>query len=182
MTSLRPSRRVALAAILAVASSGALAQNWKPTRPINLIVPWAAGGSTDQITRVTAAELEKVLGQTIVVVNQPGASGSIGSKSAYDAPRDGYTWTAGAAQDLGTYQTLGSLNAGIKDWNLFLTVANIQVIGVNPSTPYQNPKQLLDAMKGHILAQGEIVATYQREGAPETAAPAGRGRGRGRGL
>jgi tripartite-type tricarboxylate transporter receptor subunit TctC len=147
MTRLRPSRRVALAAILAVASSGALAQNWKPTRPINLIVPWAAGGSTDQITRVTAAELEKVLGQTIVVVNQPGASGSIGSKSAYDAPRDGYTWTAGAAQDLGTYQTLGSLNAGIKDWNLFLTVANIQVIGVNPSTPYQNPKQLLDAMK-----------------------------------
>ena len=147
MTSPRPSRRVALAAILAVASSGALAQNWKPTRPINLIVPWAAGGSTDQITRVTAAELEKVLGQTIVVVNQPGASGSIGSKSAYDAPRDGYTWTAGAAQDLGTYQTLGSLNAGIKDWNLFLTVANIQVIGVNPSTPYQNPKQLLDAMK-----------------------------------
>ena len=52
-----------------------------------------------------------------------------------------------AAQDLGTYQTLGSLNTSIKDWNLFLTVANIQVIGVNPSTPYQNPKQLLDAMK-----------------------------------
>jgi len=147
MTRLCPSRRVALAAILAVASSGALAQNWKPTRPINLIVPWAAGGSTDQITRVTAAELEKVLGQTIVIVNQPGASGSIGTKSAFDAPRDGYTWTAGAAQDLGTYQTLGSLNTNIKDWNLFLTVANIQVIGVNPSTPYQNPKQLLDAMK-----------------------------------
>ncbi len=146
MTSLRPSR-LALAAILAVASSGALAQSWKPSRPINLIVPWAPGGSTDQITRVTAAELEKALGQTIVVVNQPGASGSIGTKSAWDAPRDGYTWTAGAAQDLGTYQTLGTLNAGIKDWNLFLTVANIQVIGVNPATPYQSPKQLLDAMK-----------------------------------
>ena len=85
------------------------AQNWKPTRPINLIVPWAAGGSTDQITRVTAAELEKALGQTIVIVNQPGASGSIGTKSALDAPKDGYTWTAGAAQDLGTYETLGSL-------------------------------------------------------------------------
>ena len=73
-------------------------------------MPWAAGGSTDQITRVTAAELEKALGQTIVIVNQPGASGSIGTKSALDAPKDGYTWTAGAAQDLGTYQTLGSLN------------------------------------------------------------------------
>ena len=74
-------------------------------------MPWAPGGSTDQITRVTAAELEKALGQTIVVVNQPGASGSIGTKSAYDAAKDGYTWAAGAAQDLGTYQTLGTLNA-----------------------------------------------------------------------
>jgi len=147
MKNLSSGSRVAIAAFLAVASSGALAQNWKPTRPINLIVPWAAGGSTDQITRVTAAELEKELGQTIVIVNQPGASGSIGSKSAFDAARDGYTWTAGAAQDLGTYQTLGSLNASIKDWHLFLTVANIQVIGVNPATPYQNAKQLLDAMK-----------------------------------
>src|SRR3954454_18794643 len=135
------------AAVTLAAALPAAAQNWKPSRPINLIVPWAAGGSTDQVTRVAAAELEKALGQTIVIVNQPGASGSIGTKSAFDAPKDGYTWTAGAAQDLGTYQTLGSLNTSIKDWNLFLTVANIQVIGVNPSTPYQNAKQLLDAMK-----------------------------------
>jgi len=141
------SARLLLAAALLAASGSAFAQNWKPTRPINLIVPWAPGGSTDQITRIAAVEMEKALGQTIVVVNQPGASGSIGTKSAFDAARDGYTWTAGAAQDLGTYQTLGSLNAGIKDWHLFLTVANIQVIGVNPNTPYQNPKQLLDAMK-----------------------------------
>ncbi len=139
--------RVTLVACAVVAAHGAQAQNWKPTRPINLIVPWAPGGSTDQITRVTAAELEKALGQTIVIVNQPGASGSIGTKSALDAAKDGYTWTAGAAQDLGTYQTLGSLNTKITDWNLFLTVANIQVIGVNPNTPYQTAKQLLDAMK-----------------------------------
>ena len=137
-----------LAAAVGLALTGiAHAQQWKPTRPINLIVPWAAGGSTDQVTRVTAAELEKVLGQTIVVVNQPGASGSIGSKSAFDAPRDGYTWTAGAAQDLGTYETLGTLKARISDWHLFLNVANIQVIGVNPKTPYNNAKDLLDAMK-----------------------------------
>ena len=137
-----------LAAAAGLALAGvAQAQNWKPTRPINLIVPWAAGGSTDQVTRVCAAELEKALGQTIVVVNQPGASGSIGSKSAWDAPRDGYTWTAGAAQDLGTYETLGTLKARITDWHLFLNVANIQVIGVNPRTPYNSAKDLLDAMK-----------------------------------
>jgi tripartite-type tricarboxylate transporter receptor subunit TctC len=133
-------------AVLAMGTP-AIAQQWKPTRPINLIVPWAAGGSTDQVTRVTAAELEKALGQTIVIINQPGASGSIGTKSAVDAPKDGYTWTAGAAQDLGTYETLGSLKTNIKDWHLFLNVANIQVIGVNPKTPYKNAKELLEAMK-----------------------------------
>jgi tripartite-type tricarboxylate transporter receptor subunit TctC len=125
----------------------AAAQSWKPTRPINLIVPWAAGGSTDQVTRVAAAEMEKALGQTIVIVNQPGASGAIGTKSALDAAKDGYTWTAGAAQDLGAYQALGSVNTSIKDWHLFLNVANIQVIGVNPQRPWQNAGQLIEDMK-----------------------------------
>ena len=138
----------AVAAVVALgATLPAAAQHWKPTHPINLIVPWAAGGSTDQVTRVAAAELEKALGQTIVIVNQPGASGAIGTKSALDAPKDGYTWTAGAAQDLGAYQSLGSLNSSIKDWHLFLSVANIQVIGVNPSRPWKTPKELLDDMK-----------------------------------
>ena len=136
-----------LAGAAVLAFSAAAQAQWKPNKPINLIVPWAAGGSTDQVTRVTAAELEKVLGQKIVVVNQPGAAGSIGSKNAWEAPRDGYTWTAGAAQDLGTYQSLGMLNAGIKDWHLFLNVANIAVVAVNPSTPWQNVGQLIDAMK-----------------------------------
>jgi tripartite-type tricarboxylate transporter receptor subunit TctC len=147
-----------LAAAVGLALAGAAhAQQWKPNKPINLIVPWAAGGSTDQVTRVTAAELEKVLGQKIVVVNQPGASGSIGTKNAWEAPRDGYTWTAGAAQDLGAYQSLGMFDVSIKDWHLFLNVANIQVIGVGAATPYQNVGQLLDAMKAK---PGEIkVAT-----------------------
>lgn len=146
-----------VAALALAVAVPAAAQQWKPNKPINLIVPWAAGGSTDQITRVTAAELEKVLGQKIIIVNQPGASGSIGSKNAIEAPKDGYTWTAGAAQDLGTYQALGMLNHSIKDWHLFLSVANIPVVGVGAATPYQNMTQLLDAMKAK---PGEIkVAT-----------------------
>ena len=135
----------------------AAAQQWKPTKPINLVVPWAAGGSTDQVTRVTAAELEKVLGQKIVIVNQPGASGSIGTKTVWDAAKDGYTWAAGAAQDLGAYQTLGMLDVPAGSWHLFLTVANVPVVGVNAGMPWQNMNQLLDAMKAK---PGEIkVAT-----------------------
>ncbi|TWO68411.1 tripartite tricarboxylate transporter substrate binding protein [Caenimonas sedimenti] len=147
----------AAAALAAGFALPAAAQAWKPTKPINLIVPWAAGGSTDQITRVTAGELEKVLGQKIIVVNQPGASGSIGTKNAWEAAKDGYTWAAGAAQDLGTYQALGMLDVPARDWHLFLSVANIPVVGVGASTPYQNMTQLLDAMKAK---PGEIkVAT-----------------------
>jgi tripartite-type tricarboxylate transporter receptor subunit TctC len=150
-------RSVSFAALALGFALPAAAQQWKPTKPINLIVPWAAGGSTDQITRVTAAEMEKVLGQKIIVVNQPGASGSIGSKNAWEAPKDGYTWAAGAAQDLGTYQALGMLDVPARDWHLFLSVANIAVVGVGAQTPYQNIQQLLDAMKAK---PGEIkVAT-----------------------
>ena len=121
--------------------------DWKPTHPINLIVPWAAGGSTDQVTRVVAAEMEKSLGQTIVIVNQPGGSGAIGTQSVLDAPKDGYTWSAGAAQDLGAYETMGQVKTRITDWHLFLSVANLSVLGVNPDTPYKTAKDLIDAMK-----------------------------------
>jgi tripartite-type tricarboxylate transporter receptor subunit TctC len=136
-----------LAASLVALPGSAGAADWKPVRPINLIVPWAAGGSTDQVTRIVAAELEKSLGQTIVIVNQPGASGAIGTASALDAAKDGYTWTSGAAQDLGAYESLGSVKTRITDWNLFLSVANLPVLAVNANSPYQTAKQLLDAMK-----------------------------------
>jgi tripartite-type tricarboxylate transporter receptor subunit TctC len=150
-------KTLSLAMLALGLAAPAAAQQWKPTKPINLIVPWAAGGSTDQVTRVTAAELEKVLGQKIVIVNQPGASGSIGTKSAWDAPKDGYTWTAGAAQDLGAYQTLGMLDVPANQWHLFLTVANVPVVGVNAGKPWQTMPQLLAEMKAK---PGEVkVAT-----------------------
>ena len=136
---------VATLALLAVAP--AEAQQWKPDKPITIIVPWAAGGSTDQVTRVTAAELETALGQKVVVVNQPGASGSIGTKNALEAAKDGYTWTAGAVQDLGTYVVLGMLDTKLADWNIYLNVANVPVVGVNAATPYQTFPQLIEAMK-----------------------------------
>jgi tripartite-type tricarboxylate transporter receptor subunit TctC len=73
-------------------------------------VPWAAGGSTDQMARIVAAELEGPLGQRVVVVNQPGASGSIGTRNAMEAAKDGLTWAAGAAVDVGCYKVLGLLD------------------------------------------------------------------------
>ena len=140
-------RRLFLLLAAALAAAPLHAQQWKPNKPVTIIVPWAAGGSTDQVTRITAAELEKHLGQKVVIVNQPGASGSIGTKSALEAGKDGYTWTAGAAQDLGVYRALGMLDTNLADWHLFLSVANVPLVGVNPSTAYKSMKELLDAMK-----------------------------------
>ena len=72
-----------LVAIVSVVLCAAVVQaEWKPERPITLIVPWAAGGATDQTCRVLAGEMEKVLGQKIPVVTQPGGSGSSGMKNA----------------------------------------------------------------------------------------------------
>jgi putative tricarboxylic transport membrane protein len=143
-------RILTLAATAVVALAGAAsAQNypWKPDKPITIIVPWAAGGSTDQVTRITAAEIEKALGQKVVVINQPGASGSIGTRNALQAAPDGYTWTAGAAKDLGTYIVSGLLDTRIGDWRLYLNVANVSVLGVNPNTPYRSASDVVNAMK-----------------------------------
>ncbi len=154
-------KRLLLAVPLAVGMllSLGLAQDyaWQPDSPITIIVPWSAGGATDQMARVVASELEDALGQSVVVVNQPGASGAIGTKNALDAPKDCTTWAAGAASDLGTYQVLDTLDTSLSDWHLYLTVANVAVVSVNPSQPYQDFGALLEGLKAN---PGEIsVAT-----------------------
>ena len=130
-------------------ATAAVAQDyaWKPDRPVNIIVPWAAGGSTDQMARIVATELEAELKQKFIVVNQPGASGSVGTKNVVEAPKDGYTWAAGAATDIGTYRVLGLLDSGIKDWHLFFAVANLTAISANPNAPFKDFGQLLEALK-----------------------------------
>lgn len=120
---------------------------WKPDKPITVIVPWSAGGATDQITRLCAGELEEALGQKIVIVNQPGASGSVGTKTVMDAAKDGYTWASGAVGDIGTYKILGFLDTQVEDWHIYLNVANVMVVSVNPNTPYQSFEDLLKAFK-----------------------------------
>jgi tripartite-type tricarboxylate transporter receptor subunit TctC len=158
--------------MLAVAFSSQA--QWKPSKPINIIVPWAAGGATDQVTRVAAGELEEALGTKIVVINQPGGAGSIGTMNAMSAPKDGYTWTAGAPKQLGTYPVLGLAGTKLSDFHLFVSVTQVPIVSVNPASPYQTFDQLLAAMKtnpgitvatagntssGHIAMEAIVKAT-----------------------
>jgi tripartite-type tricarboxylate transporter receptor subunit TctC len=124
-----------------------MAQEWQPDRPINLIVPWGAGGSTDQVSRVTAPILAEALGVEIVVVNQPGASGAIGTQEVLNAPRDGYTWTANAIANNATYSVTGLLeDTDIDDWHIYLSVANVPVVSVPADSEFTDFGQLLEAL------------------------------------
>lgn len=136
-------------AALAGLSGAASAQSysWKPTKPIRIIVPWGAGGSTDQLVRVLAAEIEGALGQTVVVVNQAGGAGAVGTKAALDAPHDGYTWTGGATKDLGTYIVTGAIDTQLKDWELYLGTVNYTVLSVNPNSKFKSIADITKAMK-----------------------------------
>jgi tripartite-type tricarboxylate transporter receptor subunit TctC len=151
-----PATAFALAGFLA---APAVAEDypWKPDRPIQIIVPWSPGGATDQVTRVLAADLEDALGQNVVVINQPGASGVVGTTNAWQAPRDGYTWAAGAPADLGLYQLRGTLDVSLAEWRLYIHIANVVVVSANVDRPWQDFGELLE----HIRANpGQVsVAT-----------------------
>ena len=76
---------------LALAAAPAVAQTW-PTQPLRLIAPFPPGGTVDQISRLLQPHLQQALGQSIIIENRAGASGSIGSAVVAKAPPDGYTW------------------------------------------------------------------------------------------
>src|SRR5690349_8026073 len=84
-------RKLATAlAVTALAVSTVQAQNF-PTKPVTMLVPFAAGGPTDTVARSLAVSMGKALGQTIVVENAPGAGGTIAGAKLKNSTPDGYT-------------------------------------------------------------------------------------------
>jgi tripartite-type tricarboxylate transporter receptor subunit TctC len=76
----------------------ARAQDW-PTRPLTLVVPWAAGGGTDVMARIIGRRMSEILGQEVMVENISGAGGMIGSAHAAKSAPDGYTFVFGSRSD-----------------------------------------------------------------------------------
>jgi tripartite-type tricarboxylate transporter receptor subunit TctC len=94
MRSSRPTRRQLLQAAAATSAAIALpgfAQEKYPARPVKLICPWPAGGSTDAVMRALAESASKHLGQAVIIENKPGAGGMLGANELVSAKPDGYT-------------------------------------------------------------------------------------------
>lgn len=143
-------RAVAVFAVLLIAGHPAAAHDVYPSRPITIIVPFAAGGSTDVIARVVAEAMKGVLGQPIVIDNRGGAGGSIGTAAIANAEPDGYTIGMGTASTLAinpaAYKSLPyNILRDLKPVGLIASVPN--VITVNPSVRAKSVAELVALAK-----------------------------------
>ena len=144
---------------LAISAGSALAAF--PDKPIRMVVPYTPGGSIDTVGRLVAEELQKQLGQPIVVDNRPGASGMIGSQDVARAPADGYTLLFNASSQV--YMPLvvnRKTYDAEKDFTAIAQVGYVPLaIVVNPTAPFKqlrdlsaharaNPKKLTWATSG----------------------------------
>ena len=157
------SRRTLVAggAGLAALARPAIAQARYPSRPMQMIVPWGAGGGTDATARIVASMLEQDLGQPVNVVNRTGGSGVVGHAAIAGAPADGYTigmltveitmmhWQGLTELTPTSYTPLSLLN---------LDAPGVQV---NAASPYKDVKELAEAIKASPPGKFKASGTGQ---------------------
>lgn len=118
-----------------------------PERPITLIVPFAAGGGGDMLARLVADPLSRTLGQSIVVENQPGAGGNIGSATAVRAKADGYTFLYGTngtqAINHSLYKSVGYKPEQLKAVGRFSTIELTMVVAADNEKKINTVKDML---------------------------------------
>jgi tripartite-type tricarboxylate transporter receptor subunit TctC len=135
----------ALLAALALAALGTAHAAGYPDRPIKLIVPYPAGGSTDTVGRAIGAKLGEQLGQSVVIENKAGASGTIGAALAAKAPADGYTLLLAAGAHAVDEIIIPDLPYNlVRDFAPVALVAKSgYLLVVNPSVPVNSVPDLI---------------------------------------
>lgn len=138
----------AIAVVLGVAAEPAAAQY--PTRPVELVVPYAPGGGTDIMYRqiVKVIELEKLVPVAMTVVNRSGGSGVVGKSYAINKPRDGYTLVA-VDQGNGQQELLGHATWNFqKDFTYIARmVTDVNLLIVRKDSPYRTLQEFLAAAR-----------------------------------
>ncbi|CAG0984335.1 hypothetical protein BURK1_01916 [Burkholderiales bacterium] len=141
----------AAAVALTFASTIAPAQSW-PAKPIRLVVPFTAGGSTDTVARIIAEKLGPRLGQPVLVDNRAGAGGAIGSDHVAKSPADGYTYLVGTSSTMAIAPYLYTKLPYNPTRDLapvvLLGTADIMIV-VNAQVPVRTVKELLDHAKAN---------------------------------
>jgi tripartite-type tricarboxylate transporter receptor subunit TctC len=135
---------------LGLAAAPAMAQSTFPTRQITLIIPFAAGGSTDLVGRVIAAKMSEELGQQVIVENRGGAGGNLGAAAVAKADPDGYTILMGTvathALNPALYKKMPyDAEKSFAPISLLVTVPN--VLTVNPSFGPKTVAELIEKLK-----------------------------------
>lgn len=135
-----------VAAFASVLLMSGIARAEYPDKPITMIVPWAAGGSTDQTARVLAKAAEASLGQPIVIINRPGASTTIGMAELANAKPDGYT--IGTLSSTGYLVALQGRQLPFHPINSFSYISyygdNVIAVATRSDAPWKSLKDLID--------------------------------------
>jgi len=141
---------LALAVLLVgTASLFASGEQEYPSRDITNVLVWSAGGGTDTCNRVVMAEMAKILGVNINVVNVTGGvGGSVGMQEAYSRPHDGYT-LAGLSESIVTAGVQGGWDKRVNVWDYFIIGGSPDVVSVTPNAPYKTVKDLAAAIKAN---------------------------------
>src|SRR5262245_64450550 len=139
-----------VAVLLAFVTTGAAAQTF-PSRPVVLVVPFAAGGPTDTIARILAERMGRALGQTVVVENTTGAGGSIAVGRVVRAAPDGYTIGIG---HIGPYVFNGAIYSLQYDLRtdlqpIALIATNATILVSKPGLPAKDLKELITWVKAN---------------------------------
>jgi tripartite-type tricarboxylate transporter receptor subunit TctC len=139
---------LAIAATLGAADNPAQAQDW-PQRPVTLIVPFAAGGNTDGIARITAQRLTETLGGQFVVENMPGAGGALAAETVAKAAPDGYTLLIAALPVMAIVPAVNKVRYDSqKDFAPISNIAtNPFVLVVNKDIPVKTLQEFIDYAK-----------------------------------
>ena len=135
-----------LACLVGIACFSSIQAQPYPTRPVRLVVPFAAGGSTDTIARILAEKLGPALGQTVIVDNRPGATGAIAAEMVARSAPDGYTLLMGTNS---THVVAPILNSRLpfdpeKDFTpIGLVAAAPNIVIVSPTVPAKTLKEFI---------------------------------------
>ncbi|MCJ8521117.1 tripartite-type tricarboxylate transporter receptor subunit TctC [Pseudorhizobium tarimense] len=140
----------AVMGVAALSVSNVSAQEYWPTKPVTLIVPFAPGGNTDLIARTIAPKLGEKLGQSVIVENRPGAGGTIATTEVASAAADGYTMQIGdiSTHAISPYVYENLTYDPIDDFEPVIQVTSVSLLLVaNPQVKANNVQELIDLAK-----------------------------------